>query len=98
MSLKMSRPRPALNIVVPASRYVGFLSEEYMSAFDPIRSGFLEFLLQQQGVPLDNNLHLLYSIDHLARFRVSVLASSWDELDQFYGTIMQVMQPFLLQM
>ena len=95
----MPRPRPA-KIVIPASRFIGSLSEEYMSEYSSdtrIHSGFLEFLLQQHGVPIDETkLRLLYSLERDSRFIVSVIASTSDEIDQFYGTIMQVLQPFLL--
>ena len=98
-------PRPVLNIVIPASRYIGSLSEEYMTEYTPctrVHSEFLEFLLQQNGVPIETGLRLSYGIQapaiesgSPARFSVSVLASKQEEIDQFYGKIMQVLQPFL---
>ena len=99
----MPRPHPALNIVIPASRYIGCLSEEYMTEYSSgtrIHSGFLEFLLQQNGVPIETGLQLCYSMqtaiaDSPALFSVKVLAASPDEIDPYYGTIMQVLKPYL---
>ncbi len=99
-------PRPVLApIVIPASRYIGSLSEEYMSEYTSCtrtHSGFLEFLLQQNGVPIETGLRLSYGIQapsmrpgSPARFSVSVLAQKQEEIDQFYGKIMQVLEPFL---
>ncbi len=86
-------------LIIPASRYIGSISEDYMSASNPLRSEFLDFLLQKHGV----NIRLAYSMQTPAielgrpgRFSVSVLAETREEIDQFYPTIMQVMQPFLL--
>ncbi len=96
----MQRTRPVLApLIIPASRYIGSISEEYMSASHNLRSEFLEFLLQQHGV----NARLVYSMQtptiepgRPAHFRLSVIADTRAEIDQFYPTIEQVLKPFLL--
>ena len=63
---------------------------------------FLEQLLLARGVPIFANLRLSYSMQAPtiergpARFSVHVSADTQLEIDQFYETIMEVLQPFLL--
>ena len=64
---------------------------------------FLEQLLQARGVPIGANLSLSYSLQtpaiergNPALFAVYVAADTKLEIDQFYETIVQVLQPFLL--
>ena len=63
---------------------------------------FLEQLLMARGVPIFANLRLSYSMQapiergSPARMTVYVSADTNLEIDQFYETIMQVLQPFLL--
>ena len=103
-SPKQEMPRPVLNIVIPASRFLGSISEEYMSEYSSARlnSGFLEQLLRQQGVPVGTIILLRYTMleqaltdDSPARFGVTAIASSPGEIDQFYETIMQVLKPYM---
>jgi hypothetical protein len=68
------------------------------------RAPILEKLIQDSGVPInDTNLRLTYSMQtpaiergFPARFSVSVLADTVEEIDQFYDAIMQVLEPFLV--
>jgi hypothetical protein len=63
---------------------------------------FLEQLLQERGIPIGTNLHLSYSMQTPAiergtpaLFAVYVTADNKLEIDQFYGSIMQVLQPYM---
>jgi len=106
-----ARRRPVINYLAPC-RYIGAISEAHMAPTPVpmcendgtighrLSAPFLEQLLLERGVSVGR---LEYSMQTPAiergapsLFAVYVSADSKAELDQFYETIMQVMQPFLL--
>ena len=111
LKLKMSR-HPVVNLYCSPRRYIGAISEAHIAATPVpmcendgtivghrLSAPFLEQLLLERGVI--GRLEYSMQTTEIERgapalFAVYVAADSKDELDQFYETIMQVLQPFLL--